>query len=70
MPTLVAQTDPSTTSKPDQTFDYQSAPQETPVRSDRPIQDQVAWSAQVIWIDHSEGMTSSEHDLTVDCLLC
>ncbi len=56
--------------KPAQPFCYQSAPQETPVQSDRPIQDQAAWSPQGFRIDHSECMTSCEHDLTMDCLPC
>ena len=55
--------------KPVQPSGCQFAPQETPVRSDRPIQDRVAWTAQVFRIDHSEGTTSSEHDQNVGCLL-
>ncbi len=56
------------TDKPAQPVRYQSAPQETPVRSDRPIQNQVVWSAQGLRIDHIEGITSCKHDQIVDCL--
>jgi len=66
--TPVALPDSSTTNSPCEPSAHQSVPQETPVRSDRPVQDQVAWSFQVDRIDRGECMTSDEHGPSVDCL--
>ncbi len=60
----------STTNKLTQLSHYQSVPQETPVQSDRPIQDQVAWMLLTVQANRIEGMASCKHDRIEDYMPC